>query len=513
MSRWLDSQSLHQLIATAVPESGSLEFKREVTLAGSKQRRELLKDLTGMANGGGGTVIYGIEESADEPAIAAGFRPLENLAVVGQIEDIVRAGCRPRLLCDLRLIDVGVGSALVVDVAQSPLGPVMVDSYGDPAYFLRQGTRTAPMTESQVRAAYHLAERGAERRPQVWRDHQLPIALVAGADHSPWLSVAAVPYEPLRELLDVGTREAAELVPAPTEPERQVLRFNDMDGLISGMSRWADGFAHDDGYGPERPATSAIRIHRDGAAGLARSLYDSTIPELILARLVDAHLTYLGWLWSQVGLVGSVEVRISLGGIAGTDLVVVGQQFQSENDLRVPLGVTVGEVAHTEAILAWEAQRSVVRHRVARTFVDRVRQAYGLKNGVVLFEIGQLYDADGPLDLAIAGGGIWDSGAHQRGVVWDDGTITAPSLGLPVAHVLPGGVIVDVDGATLGVVELAAGDGCPDDFMPPAILADPRARVPGGAGSPNPRTDPITPPNPTGNWSQASFSELLQPTA
>jgi predicted HTH transcriptional regulator len=62
--RFADVEAVTRLIANRIPESASLEYKSELSLDARAARKELLKDLTGMANGGGGTVIFGLQEEA-----------------------------------------------------------------------------------------------------------------------------------------------------------------------------------------------------------------------------------------------------------------------------------------------------------------------------------------------------------------------------------------------------------------------------------------------------------------
>ena len=47
--RFRDLEAVKRLIENRIPESGSLEFKSELVLAGTESRRELLKDLLGWA--------------------------------------------------------------------------------------------------------------------------------------------------------------------------------------------------------------------------------------------------------------------------------------------------------------------------------------------------------------------------------------------------------------------------------------------------------------------------------
>ena len=86
--------AVKRLIDTRIPESTSLEYKSELHLDSTEDRRELLKDLTGMGNGGGGSIIFGMQEEAGTN-VAKELSPLGNSSIVSQIEDIVRSAVHP----------------------------------------------------------------------------------------------------------------------------------------------------------------------------------------------------------------------------------------------------------------------------------------------------------------------------------------------------------------------------------------------------------------------------------
>jgi predicted HTH transcriptional regulator len=56
-------QHLQSLIDNNVPESRTLEFKKEAVGANENDKREFLKDTTALANTAGGILIYGMAEN------------------------------------------------------------------------------------------------------------------------------------------------------------------------------------------------------------------------------------------------------------------------------------------------------------------------------------------------------------------------------------------------------------------------------------------------------------------
>lgn len=102
-----------------------------------------------MANGGGGSVVYGIDE--DDEGRARELMPLTDRQLPAILEDVVRSGVRPRLQYELEEIDVKGGFVPDVTVHPSSLGPYMVDAYKEQRYFTRHGRSTEPMREREVR--------------------------------------------------------------------------------------------------------------------------------------------------------------------------------------------------------------------------------------------------------------------------------------------------------------------------------------------------------------------------
>lgn len=104
---------------------------------------------------------------------------------------------RPRLLYDLSAIDIGDGFALEAAVQPSPLGPYMVDAYGDHRYYIRHGSSTEPMGEREVRDMYALAARGRDELAQRWAHHRFPHRPSGG---DVWVVTSAMPHQPLTSL-------------------------------------------------------------------------------------------------------------------------------------------------------------------------------------------------------------------------------------------------------------------------------------------------------------------------
>jgi hypothetical protein len=210
--RYPSLEAIQRLIDLRIAENTTLEYKSQQLLSTTHDRRELLKDLTGMGNGGGGTLIFGMDEE-EVTNIAKCLTPLPDLSIVSQMEDIVISTVRPPMIWTHHEYAFEHGWIVVAEVEQSPLGPYMIDAYGEQRFHKRSGTKVHQMSEQEVRDGYSISLRSRERRDQLWRKHLLPLRV---ADGHVCLIVSALPEEPLTEI--INTRELDLRMFAPPEP-------------------------------------------------------------------------------------------------------------------------------------------------------------------------------------------------------------------------------------------------------------------------------------------------------
>ncbi|MGH9026974.1 MAG: ATP-binding protein [Acidimicrobiia bacterium] len=338
-----------------IPEGPSVEYKETLDLGSRSERREFLKDLTGMGNGGGGTVMYGIREGSGDYPVADEILPLSDWSLVGIAEDVVRAGTRPPLLMEQATIPMDTGYVLCIDVQPSPLGPYMVETYGDSRYYMRRGRSVEPMTEHDVRDAYALATRARDHRSDVWEGHGMPI--VPATSDVPWVTVSAVPEEPVRDILDL----------AGVDPERL-----DLPGRVAGqleafglgssflrLGRWSEGLFGEDGS-EDRDPSAMLRLHRDGAIAIARALW-SDISPILISRVVNAQLVLLAWLWERFGATRPSELCTRLENLQTVSLDI-GGMFHDKRAIHMPRGIDLQYLEAREEVLPWDCggRRNVI---------------------------------------------------------------------------------------------------------------------------------------------------------
>lgn len=228
--------------------------------------------------------------------------------------------------------------------------------------------------------------------------------------------------------------------------------------------------------------------------------WPSQLSAVFVARLLNAQLVYLTWFWNAFDLRRPLELHVTLTALSRCTLEV-GSWLAENRVVHEPPGVPVTDLVLTEHALPSELGRASSRHRVVQRFSDRLNQAFGLARAVPLFRTGQLYRQDAPLGFSVAGSGVWTDDGNQIAWVHTDGAVTRAETGELVAW-WSEGCLLDLAGDTLGVLEMAPGNGTPDEYLPTRLLEDPRARVPGGnAGSAlEPREHLLVAPSATGKW-------------
>lgn len=133
-----------------------MEFKREPPGMTDKDKHELLKDVSALANGDGGDLVFGLEE---KDGVAHALIPILGEradALERRLAQVLDAGLEPRVQ-GLRWQRVGLednGYVLVLRVPPSFQGPHSVKVNQSRRFVMRNGTTTSDLTFDQLRMAF-----------------------------------------------------------------------------------------------------------------------------------------------------------------------------------------------------------------------------------------------------------------------------------------------------------------------------------------------------------------------
>ena len=154
--KYTPSEQIGQVLG--LREGVNLEFKREQYTHDDEGKRELLKDICGMANSGGGKLFLGIKE--DEDGRATDVCELNCPSIDNEVlwlENVLRTNIEPRVVgLKISPIDVGTGSILVLEVPQSSITPHMMDFKKTRRFYKRNSNGVHEMSVEEMRAAFSM---------------------------------------------------------------------------------------------------------------------------------------------------------------------------------------------------------------------------------------------------------------------------------------------------------------------------------------------------------------------
>lgn len=235
----LDEVELGDLQALAerrIPESLTLEYKRELGLSSPSERREAAKDVSALANTAGGWLLYGMDEQvlADGSRVAGELIPLTDGELHKRLDDILLSSIHPRPRYRIKRLDSPEGYFLLVEVYPSLGNDLhMVTGYKDFRFYKRGDQGTTPMTEPEVREAY---ARVALRRAALEEALEAQVSAEFAVRADAVESILVVPWYGRRGLVDPRR------LPQPSELLRQRINSQEVHDYAWNMKVFSNGF-------------------------------------------------------------------------------------------------------------------------------------------------------------------------------------------------------------------------------------------------------------------------------
>lgn len=149
-SEWTESDLL-ALIQNGVEERSDLEYKRAASLINTDAGKlEISKDISALANGAGGTIVYGMIEQNHKPHQLDGLDPAQ--ITKEWLEHVINGRIRPRLasyhINPVPLANLAPGKvSYVISVQQSSTA----HQAGDKRYYKRFNFESVPMEDYEIR--------------------------------------------------------------------------------------------------------------------------------------------------------------------------------------------------------------------------------------------------------------------------------------------------------------------------------------------------------------------------
>jgi hypothetical protein len=244
-------KNLLALIETEVHEGKTIEYKREIALAASEQKRKFVRTVTSFANASGGELIFGVEAVNGKPVAIKSLQGFDPDSSVLRLRDLIRAHIDPPLFgVEFQPVPVTDGWTLVVRIPRSWNPPHMVTFDSDNRFYTRDASGCVPMNLPEIREAFFVGKTTKDRLQQ-YRFQRLNTIRAGGL---PWKSpsepVAVLHALPFRSFVDEQQFSLSNLTMEDWRPPTQWRTCNpptyDIDGIY--------------GYEPRQDGTSVNHI-------------------------------------------------------------------------------------------------------------------------------------------------------------------------------------------------------------------------------------------------------------
>lgn len=153
----LTEEDIQSLVDNKERESSVLEFKQEIS-GTDREKKEIAKDISAMANAEGGYFIVGIKEKDSQAeAITGTAKTIGNQPVEAWIESVLITNIRPRIAIAPKVVLLQSNPdkvIIVIRIPQSPKRPHMVISEGRNAYYTRHNYQASFADEHEVRSMF-----------------------------------------------------------------------------------------------------------------------------------------------------------------------------------------------------------------------------------------------------------------------------------------------------------------------------------------------------------------------
>ena len=235
---------LEDLLANAVGEFRTLEYKSQLNRGTREEWIELLADITAFANTAGGDLLFGVTEDRGEPTAFPGIEINDWDALERNISSLIRDGTQPRLQgVGLHRVSVSAGRyVLIVRVLRSYNRPHRVILGGHGHFYGRDSAQKYRLDVEELRRAFTLIAAASEmtnrfrleRVQRIGRNQGImPVRQTVKA------ILHLVPDDALsrENELDLASVQLPELCPLPSAP----LGYSDGIGLeaIYCYNEWA----------------------------------------------------------------------------------------------------------------------------------------------------------------------------------------------------------------------------------------------------------------------------------
>ena len=150
----ISEAELTNLITNTIPESSTLEYKRELPSWDGSGKHEFLADVSAMANHHGGYILYGVKESDEGFAAELIPQQVNSDSECLRIIDTLGGNLEPKLSgCKVRAIQLtGGGCVVALSIPESWSKPHRVKTNNH--FYIREGARKRQLEMPEIKIAF-----------------------------------------------------------------------------------------------------------------------------------------------------------------------------------------------------------------------------------------------------------------------------------------------------------------------------------------------------------------------
>ena len=227
----MDEAALNSFVSRKLQEGRHLDYKLCYEKPASHDgKKEFLKDVTGMANAGGGTIIIGVEESAEGDGLPGSITGIDDGENQSQTwENLTKDSIGPRIPgIFTKLIALSNRrSIIIVYIPPSLRKPHMVMIKDHRGFYIRHNKDTVPMSVDEIRTVVLSVEGAPDKAQAYLLARELDIRESRMFDSCPLL-LQAIPVIPLDVDIDPLSNEIKQISLDPQDR----LKVDKAEGII-----------------------------------------------------------------------------------------------------------------------------------------------------------------------------------------------------------------------------------------------------------------------------------------
>lgn len=151
----ISEEHIKKLVASGAYEDSNLELKQQPYGKSDSDKKELLKDITGFANGLGGDLIIGISENNGQASDIISIEPATAELELQRIENIIGSGVEPRIPnLRMKVLDIEGKNIIIIRILKSPGAPHRVSFQNQNRFFIRRNQSVTEATVDELRLLF-----------------------------------------------------------------------------------------------------------------------------------------------------------------------------------------------------------------------------------------------------------------------------------------------------------------------------------------------------------------------